>query len=206
MSPEAWTGKEVTSKADIYSLGIICYHMLTGVLPFDGDTSAQIMYKHLEGDLVPADQVIEDVPAWLCDLCEQMLMIEPEERPGLEEIIDLIETNLNQKEVPLETEEVHFEDSNEEENSEIIKSGYISMAVDRPEDSSTLWDPTQAEIAQIKAQKHQINPNFGENNIKDIELSDRREQFIAAEVSKQQQYINLAIATFCFNNICSFKC
>ena len=47
MSPEQWTHDSVDSRSDIYAFGVTLYQMLTGKLPFNGDTPYRLMYQHL---------------------------------------------------------------------------------------------------------------------------------------------------------------
>ncbi len=52
MAPEQWRGESVDARTDIYALGCMLYEMLTGDLPFKGDTPFALMYKHF--DAIPA--------------------------------------------------------------------------------------------------------------------------------------------------------
>jgi serine/threonine protein kinase len=48
MAPEQWRGEPVDARTDIYALGVMLFEMLTGKLPFTGDTPYALMYKHFD--------------------------------------------------------------------------------------------------------------------------------------------------------------
>ncbi len=72
MAPELIRGEEVDGRADLYSLGIMMYEMISGKLPYDGDNPMNVLFRHLDGDAPPIGEVIE-VPADLGDLVMRLM-------------------------------------------------------------------------------------------------------------------------------------
>ena len=67
-SPEQARGAYVDAKSDIYSLGICLYEMLTGKVPFDGETAVEVAVKHMNDKMVPPRQLNPDIPQDLEDI------------------------------------------------------------------------------------------------------------------------------------------
>jgi eukaryotic-like serine/threonine-protein kinase len=80
MSPEQCQGKTLDPSSDLYSIGIILYEMLTGVVPFDGDSALQVVVKQLHDPPQPIRELSPHVPASLAQIVMRALEKEPRSR------------------------------------------------------------------------------------------------------------------------------
>ena len=102
MSPEQIdpAGKEIDARADIYSLGVTLWHLLSGNPPFRG-TEFQVLNQHMNNSL-PWEQLPAAVPAQVHDLLERMMAKDPVARPANHrELIGLIKQQLRSLETGL---------------------------------------------------------------------------------------------------------
>ncbi len=80
MSPEQLAGKKVDGRSDLYSLGVMLFQMLTGVLPFRGESMAELMYKIANEEAPDVRTLRSDLPQNLADLVALALSKRPETR------------------------------------------------------------------------------------------------------------------------------
>ncbi|MDB5751625.1 MAG: hypothetical protein JWP65_2046 [Ramlibacter sp.] len=80
MSPEQIAGKKVDGRSDLYSLAVMLFQLLTGVLPFRGDSMAELMYKIANGEAPDPRLVRRDLPDRLAELLAKGLAKKPQER------------------------------------------------------------------------------------------------------------------------------
>lgn len=69
MSPEQISGAKVDGRSDLYSLAVTLYQMLTGRLPFVGESMAELMYKIANGTPIDPREVRPDLPEELAQVC-----------------------------------------------------------------------------------------------------------------------------------------
>jgi serine/threonine protein kinase len=80
ISPEQAKGEVLDHRTDIYSLGIVLYEMLTGDVPFRGDSSINISLKHVSETPVRPSELIENIPPGLEKIIMHCLEKNPQAR------------------------------------------------------------------------------------------------------------------------------
>jgi len=80
MSPEQARGRQVDSKSDIFSLGVVLYEMVTGELPFSRETALDTMHAIVFEEAKPVTAVRRNLPAQIHQIISRCLRKRPEDR------------------------------------------------------------------------------------------------------------------------------
>lgn len=82
LSPEQAMGERGDVRSDLYSLGAVLYHVLTGRPPVEARDPAQFLLAILNQSPQPPHRVRQDIPSWLARLTMRMMARQPEDRPA----------------------------------------------------------------------------------------------------------------------------
>ena len=80
ISPEQASGKQIDSRSDIYSLGIVMYEMLTGKLPFNGDTPVSVALMQINSEYIAPRQINPSIPVGIEQIISVAMRKKPEDR------------------------------------------------------------------------------------------------------------------------------
>lgn len=96
-SPEQAKGKIVDNRTDIYSFGIVIYEMVTGRVPFDGETAVAVALKHIQDDMIAPINLVPSLPRSINNLILKATQKEVSKRYNnvTDMLIDLIRIEKN---------------------------------------------------------------------------------------------------------------
>jgi hypothetical protein len=80
LAPETILGKPVDGRADLYSLGVLLYEVLTGQRPFVGDNMQSLLITVIQKPHAPANALRAGVPDWLSGFLDRLLAKDPDKR------------------------------------------------------------------------------------------------------------------------------
>ncbi|MGE3775669.1 MAG: protein kinase [Pirellulaceae bacterium] len=80
MSPEQVEGQPLDPRSDLYSFGVLCYEMLAGRPPFEGDNAFAVAVQHLKNEPVRLETLRDDLPGGLGRIVHKLLEKKPADR------------------------------------------------------------------------------------------------------------------------------
>ena len=80
IAPEQALGRDLDTRADLYSVGASLYYVLTGQFPYNGKNTIDIIQKHINEPVPNAAKLRPDIPAWLAGAVQRLMAKKPEER------------------------------------------------------------------------------------------------------------------------------
>jgi predicted Ser/Thr protein kinase len=91
MAPEQLLGEPTVPESDIYSLGVLGYHLLTGDGPYEAKSQAQLLTAHIQQEPRPLASLRAGVPQYLQDLLTHCLNKQPTHRPRAADVIRILQ-------------------------------------------------------------------------------------------------------------------
>lgn len=122
-SPEQARGGYVDHRSDIYSLGIVLYEMVTGRVPFDGETAVTVAVKHLQEEMVPPSVYCKNIPYSLEQIIKKCTEKSPDRR--YQDIGDLL-ADLKQSLMDPDGDFVQMIDVDEQARTVVMNKGTSS--------------------------------------------------------------------------------
>ena len=144
-SPEQARNGFVDNKSDIYSLGIVMYEMVTGRVPFDGDTAVAVAIQHLQDEMVPPSKYASDIPLSLEKIILKCTQKSPDRRYQ-----DMAEVLVDLKRVLINPEEdfVRIQDGSAGEKTRIMEEDEV-REIRKQAPHILLINPEEEEVREV---------------------------------------------------------
>ena len=163
-SPEQARNGYVSNRSDIYSLGIVMYEMVTGKVPYDGESTVQIAIQHLQDEMVPPSEYVDDLPISLEKIIMKCTQKSPDRRYESMEnlLLDLRKALIN----PNEDFVTYTPVGNE---TRIISEDELKQIQDRSEESKDPIHYTD-DTNDVVVKRRKNNRNKGDRTEKTVTI------------------------------------
>lgn len=168
LSPEQAAGQPVTPQSDLYSLGVVLFEMLTGKLPYDGDTPLEVARMHLESSTPSARRYDPDIPYYLDNIITKALAKNPRLRYAT---ADDFLTDLKHAQTHLLGDAGLTDDTWDKPRKSPVSDE--TMVISKSDMLDGLLKPQQAEAAQQKPQQPKPEPKEPEKKSKGDSLVEK---------------------------------
>ena len=169
-SPEQVRGETPGIASDIYNLGCVFYHLLTGRAPFSGDDAFSIAKQHLQGDFPSLPEELN----LFQPLLDSMIRVAAEERSTVDELIDQLTQLIAHQEI----DQIHLLGSASDQESDNLASDDGVSLLDEAMDNSEIAARIEARLKEHAGEFMQTEP---------VEIPTGEEEDVAAGLNQIDQ-------------------
>ncbi len=159
ISPEQARGEHIDARSDIYSAGVVLYEMLTGRLPFEGDSAVSVAIQHLSSVPLAPSEIREDVPKGLELICMKAMCADINKRyASASAMLEDLESFRKNPDLDMEYIREELEEKEDTEPTRYISKKEISEAVrnKKEKDEQAAEKQEKAGIAGTKEEKKRM--------------------------------------------------
>ena len=159
ISPEQARGEHIDARSDIYSAGVVLYEMLTGRLPFEGDSAVSVAIQHLSSVPLAPSEIREDVPKALELICMKAMCADINKRyASATAMLEDLENFRKDPELDLEYIREELSEKEDTEPTRYISKKEISEAVrtNKKEQADKTEKTEKTSIAGTKQEKKRM--------------------------------------------------
>ena len=161
ISPEQARGEHIDARSDIYSAGVVLYEMLTGRLPFEGDTAVSVAIQHLSSVPLAPSEIREDVPKGLELICMKAMCADINKRyASATAMLEDLESFRKNPDIDMEYIREELKEKENTEATRYISKKELSEAVrnkkEKEKDELAAEKQEKTGIAGTKAEKKRM--------------------------------------------------